>query len=180
MSYAYLSLRNCNSMVFSSNAPFQCLPWAADTQNNMKFITNFSKIHFHIILPATCYMLCPCHPSCHEPKFYSPVPISWHLEGIHEMRTGRGGYLPGEASEYCLCPSLFLCLSPLPHHVSFKIHEMECIYYTMLQFDRNKYFNVLWEEIPDSVAATNGLEEPDGCIFWIQYPKDSQKAPPKQ
>jgi len=44
----------------------------------------------------------------------------------------------------------------------------------MLEFDRNKYFNVFWEETPDSVAGTNGLEEPDGCIFWIKYPKDSQ------
>lgn len=35
----------------------------------------------------------------------------------------------------------------------------------MLEFDRHKYFNVFWEETPDSVAGTNGLEEPDGCIF---------------
>jgi len=102
------------------------------------------------------------------------------LEGIRERRTGRGGYSSGQTSEYCLCPSLFLCLSPHPHPVGFKIQELECIYYTTLQFDRNKYFNVFWEETPHSVADTNGLEEPDGCIFWIQYPKDSQKAPPKQ
>jgi len=36
------------------------------------------------------------------------------------------GYWTGEASDYYLCPSLFLHLSPLTHLTSFKIHELKC------------------------------------------------------
>jgi len=39
---------------------------------------------------------------------------------------GGGGYLPGEAREYYLCPSLFVRLSPLPQHASVKIRELHC------------------------------------------------------
>ena len=50
----------------------------------------------------------------------------------HVMWAGSRGYLPGEASEYYLCPSLFFHLSLLPHPTSFKICELDWFFlYTM-------------------------------------------------
>lgn len=42
------------------------------------------------------------------------------------MWAGSKGYFPGEASEYCQGPSLFLHLSLLPHPKSSKVWELDC------------------------------------------------------
>jgi hypothetical protein len=74
------------------------------------------------IITWSCYSL----RTCSVGKVHA-VPVSWHFECTYKMWAGRGGYLPDEASEYYLCPSLFLCLSPLPHPASFKIWWLGCI-----------------------------------------------------